>query len=119
MSVPRGTPLPVKVVGSSKFGPFPKQNAEKTYNMFMSDGYMLNFPGYKRVLELLSTATQGRGIFRSIRGNLIMAVIDSAVYELDNVLGITFIGNLNTTSGPVIMDENLNGQICIVDGLNA
>lgn len=119
MSVPRGTPLPVKVVGSSKFGPFPKQNAETTYNMFMSDGYMLNFPGYKRVLELLSTATQGRGIFRSIRGNLIIAVIDSAVYELDNVLGITFVGTLNTTSGPVIMDENLNGQICIVDGLNA
>lgn len=114
---PNSKPLPVKVVGSSIFGRYNKISSEKTYNMFMSDGFLVNFAGYERLLQLLP-AGEGRGIFTSVRGNFILVVVNSAVYTLNNVLAPTFIGNLATNAGPVFIDENLQNQICIVDGVS-
>jgi hypothetical protein len=108
--------IPVNVVGSSTFGIFPKISSEKTYNMFISDEWLIGFPGYHRIYELFGNIGEGRGIFRSIRGNFILVVINSAVYTFSNDFTATFIGNLNTNSGEVSIDENLNSQICIVDG---
>lgn len=109
------------LVGSSKFGISSKINAEKTYNMYISDGWLACFPGYKKVLDLKSSnddISTGRGFFRSIRGKLIIVVIGSSVYRLDENIGETFIGNINSTSGRVYIDENLSNQIAIVDGIN-
>lgn len=109
---------PVEIVGSSTFGRYQKISSAKTYNMFVSDDWLINTAGYSRVLQLLPQG-QGRGLFVSTRGNLIVAVINSFVYSISSNFVVTPIGNLNTQVGEVTIDENLNSQICIVDGLNA
>ncbi len=118
INTPGARQVPVNVVGSSTFGRYQKISSEKTFNMYISDNWLVNFPGYKRVYELLP-AGEGRGIFRSIRGDFLLVVVNSAVYRLDEDLGAILIGNLATNASPVFIDENLNNQICIVDGVNA
>ena len=112
--------LPIKVVGSSTFGRYGKISCEKTINLFESDQFLVPFAGYKRVLDLLPTGAtgSGRGIFHSIRGNFLIGVINSNVYRIDFTIGPQLIGSLNTNYGEVVIDENLNNQICIVDGVN-
>jgi hypothetical protein len=110
--------FPVVVAGSSTFGIEPKVNGEKTYNMFVSDEWLISLGGYQRVLDLLA-AGEGRGAFNSIAGKFFIAVVNANVYKISNLLGVTLIGQLQTSSGEVFMDENLNQQICIVDGLHA
>jgi hypothetical protein len=118
--------IPVNVVGSSTFGQFAKMSPSKTYNLYISSvgekdnqqQWLINFPGYKAQLQLLPFG-EGRGIFRSIRGNLMIAVLNANVYRIDTSLGAILIGSLNTDAGDVYIDENLNDQICIVDGTYA
>jgi hypothetical protein len=110
--------IPVNVCGSSKFSIWPKASLEKTYNMYISDGWMLSFPGYESV-ALESTSGKGRGVFRSIRGKFLLAVIGSGVYLINSSLAAQFVGNINTNTGEVSIDENLSNQICIVDGVDA
>ena len=119
--------------GSSTFGIHPKISAERTYNMYLSDEWLVNFAGYKKVVQFPSgtidpvtgtdipiTVGEGRGIFHSIRGNLMVVVINQKVFVLDSNLAIiTLPTDLDTTTGEVFIDENLSQQICIVDGLNA
>jgi len=115
---PNSEQVPVNIVGSSVFGRYHKISSEKTYNMFESDGWMVNFAGWKRALELLPTG-EGRGGFISIRGNFIVAVVNSAVYRINSNLSTILIGNLATFTGEVYIDENLANQVCVVDGVNA
>lgn len=115
---PNSEQVPVNIVGSSIFGRYHKISSEKTYNMFISDDWLINFPGWKRVVELLPEG-EGRGLFHSIRGNFLIAVVNSAVYRININLSTVLIGNLATFSGEVYIDENLSNQICIVDGVNA
>lgn len=116
---PKSEQLPLDIVGSSKFGDYPKISLEKTYNMFHSDGFLVPYPGYHKVVELLAGAgREGRGLFRSFRGDFMVAVIDNAVYKVNLNLGLELVGFLATSSGEVFMDENLSQQICIVDGTN-
>jgi len=114
---PKSEQLPINVVGSSSFGMYPKISLEKTYNMYESDGYLVPFPGYHKALELAANGVEGRGLFRSFRGDRMIAVVDSNVYEINTFLSPRLVGTLDTQSGEVFMDENLTGQICIVDGL--
>jgi len=114
---PNSEQLPLNIAGSSSFGNVPKISLEKTYNMFVSDGFLVPFPGYHKVLTLID-GVEGRGLFRSFRGNRLVAVVDSNVYDIDTNLGFRLVGTLNTSSGEVFMDENLSQQIAIVDGLN-
>ncbi len=127
---PASTDVDIQTVGGSFYGRYPKVSPEKTYNMFMTtagaeneEQWLVNFPGYKKVLDLAQSSTPasgvGRGQYNSIRGNLAIEVVGSQVYALTKGLGVTFIGNLTTTTGEVFMAENLNSQICIVDGVNA
>lgn len=109
---------PVNIVGSSKFGRYPKIDAEKTYNMLISDGWLINYAGYQRAVELLPQG-EGRGGFVSLRGNFAIVVVNAFVYRLTFDLAPTLIGTLATSRGEVFIDENLNQQICIVDGVNA
>lgn len=109
----------IQVVGGSTFGRYNKISDRRTYNMFISDGWLVDFPGYKKVLQIVSdtdTAVEGRGLFRSIRGDFIVAVINDQVWVADRYIGVTSVGSLRTTTGAVFMDENLSAQICIVDG---
>jgi hypothetical protein len=115
---PNAKQEPVNIVGGSTFGRYHKISSEKTINMFISDKWLINTAGYQKIYELLPEGL-GRAIFTSIRGNRLIVVVDSFVYSLNEHLVPTFVGMLGTERGVVYIDENLNSQICIVDGLNA
>jgi hypothetical protein len=118
MSISKGTQVPVNVVGSSTFGRYPKISLEKTYNMFISDEWLVNYPGYQKFTQILING-QGRGLFYSVRGQFLIAVVSSGVYKIQKNLAPQFIANIDTVSGEVFIDENLSSQICIVDGQSA
>lgn len=110
--------VPVNIVGGSTFGRYPKISLSKTYNMFVSDDWLVNYPGYKKQIHLIESAT-GRGLFASSRGNIMIAVVSSSVFRINIDMSYSFIASLDTSNGYVSIDENLNGQICIADGLFA
>lgn len=118
--------IPIKLVGSSVFGRYPTISSERTYNMFISssgDGgeeWLVNFPGYAARNTLVTGATVGRGLFHSVRGDFLLAVVGSAVIRINTVSSAAItVGSISTSEGEVSIDENLNSQICIVDGLHA
>lgn len=123
---PESNQLPVKVVGSSAFGRYPKINAEKTYNMFITTGgegdseerWLVNFAGYQRALTLLP-AGQCRALYNVIRGNFLIAVVNDTVFQILPSFQVVNVGNLSTTSGEVFIADNLSQQVCFVDGTNA
>lgn len=110
--------FPVQVAGWSSFGIEPKINGERTYNMLVSDDWLVCVPGYEKAIEFLPKG-EGRGVFKSENGNFFIAVINANVYRLNPGLGSILIGQLETSSGKVFIDENLARQICIVDGQSA
>ena len=142
---PNAQQMPVNIVGSSDFGRYQKISSEKTYNMFITtngaspteenfEAWLVNFPGYRRVLNFIDPALtpvtvprtpnqlpigSGRGLFHSVRGNFGLAVIGASVFKVTPNLSKILIGTINSNSGEVFMAENLNGQICIVDGSKA
>lgn len=118
MSTANSEQIAIDIVGSSSFGLYPKISLQKTYNMFISDDWLVNYAGFQAVSDTQFTG-KGRGLFRSIRGNFMLAVIGGALYKIKASLAPQFIANLSTTIGFVSMDENLAEQICIVDGVNA
>jgi hypothetical protein len=115
MRITKGQQVPVNVVGSSTFGRYPKISLEKTYNMFISDDWMVNYAGFQKASEVLPSG-EGRALFHSVRGQFLISVESSTVYKLGPNLAPQFIGNISTSSGEVFIDENLSSQICIVDG---
>ncbi len=46
------TQMPLDIVGSTKFGRYPKISVEQTWNMIISDGFLVPFAGYLKVAEL-------------------------------------------------------------------
>jgi len=110
--------VPINIVGSSTFGIYPKISAERTYNMFISDGWLINYAGFKKKIQFTSTG-QGRALFRSIRGGFLIAVEGNSVFRLNDNLVPILLGQLNTTTGFVSIAENLSSQICLVDGEKA
>ena len=100
------------IVGSTKFGIYPDVSAEETVNMFVSDNWLVPYPGYKQVLRL---GEVGRGLFYSSRANVMFAVIDDGLFVVDSGLGHQKVGTLNSLSGDVFMEENGKNQIAISD----
>lgn len=115
---PGAMEVEVNVVGSSTFGRYPKISLEKTYNMFISDGWLVNYAGFKKVAEA-ALEGEGRGIFHSIRGRFLLIVVSNIVYRVNENIDLTAVGFLESFSGEVFIDENLQSQICIVDGTSA
>jgi hypothetical protein len=115
---PNAKQEPVNIVGGSTFGRYRKISSEKTYNMFISDEWLVSTAGYQRVYNLLPSG-KSRSIYTSIRGGFLIVVIDAIVYRLNTSLQPTKIGTLESSSGFIFIDENLSSQICIVDGVNA
>ena len=113
---PNATQIPVRIVGSSIFGRHPFISDERTWNMFISDELLINFAGYNQAVEILTLGNEGRGLFHSVRGNFLLAVIAGTVYRIDPNLGNRPLFGLGSTTGEVFMDENLSNQIAIVDG---
>jgi hypothetical protein len=120
--------FPLNIVGSSTFGRYPKISVEKTYNMFMSDDFMVPYAGY--AIGVPSTefgnAESGRAIFTSTKFNAIVVVMGANVYLVNitysqDLQKVTFyqvfrIGTLQTQTGVVYIAENNKPQIGISDG---
>lgn len=117
--------MDLNLVGSSVFGRYPKINSEYTYNMFISDNFLVPYAGYKVAYPNLGG--EGRGCYSSVKFQRIVAVFDNKVYLInlfyDQNKQMTFdksavqIGTLLTTTGVVYITENNKPQICISDGV--
>lgn len=122
-SSPSMEEMPVDIVGSSTYGRDPKIMASRTFNMIIADDWLVDFAGYKNVLEVL-LGGKGRGIFNSTRANKLIVVISNNVYAI-SVYGTSatqqkqfttlLIGQINSFSGDVFIDDNNNNQIAICD----
>lgn len=124
---PRFIQHPLNIVGSSTFGRYPTISIEKTYNMFISDDWMVDYAGYKVAINAsdFNNGRIGRGAHASIKLNRIITIIDSNVY----LVQISFnqskgtvtasqankIGELQTNIGVVYIAENNKPQILISD----
>jgi hypothetical protein len=115
---PNAKEVPLRIVGSSIFGRYPIISDERTWNMFISDDWLINFAGYEETIQIVSTAAEGRGLYHSSRGNFLLAVINEKLYRINPNLGWFPLLTLATRTGEVFMDENLFSQIAIVDGIN-
>lgn len=113
---PNAQQMPVKIVGSSVFGRHAMISDERTWNLFISDEWLLNFAGYEQAVEILGLGVEGRGLFHSTRGNFLLVVIGANIYRIDPNLGWRFLYAMTSTNGEVFIDENLSSQIIIVDG---
>lgn len=111
---PTFTQVPLDIVGSTRFGRYPKISVEQTFNMIISDNFLVPYAGHMEVCNILDQAT-GRGIFTSVRFNHMIAVINNGVYLITNNDVFTKVGTLTTYSGPVYIDENNVNQIAICD----
>src|ERR1044072_1816682 len=106
--------LPVSMVGGNGFGRYPKISAEQTFNMLVSDDFLVPFAGYKKVLAIAEKGS-GRGLFNSIRFGHSIAVIDNGVYIIGSTLYGQRIGSLETFTGDVLIAENEKEEIAICD----
>ena len=120
--------LPVNIVGSSIFGRYPKISIEKTYNMFMSDNFMVPYSGYSIGITASNfiNSIEGRAIFTSTKFGELVVVEGSSVFLVNIEYSqsqekVTFfqvfkIGTLQTQTGVVYIAENNKPQIGISDG---
>lgn len=122
--------VPLNIVGSSTFGRYPKISVEKTYNMFVSDNFLVDYAGYEIIIpkRLLGNGKEGRGIFTSTKLGSLISVIDNNVFIIninyDQKLNkptyqqIFNIGQIDSFSGPVYITENNKPQILISDNVS-
>lgn len=123
-------PMPINIVGSSTFGRYPKISTEKTYNMFMSDNFMVPYSGYKSIKDAngspVSLGNHGRAIFYSNINQVFVGVFDLSVYtfylnynavtQTYSISGLFEIGVITNPNDNVYISENNAGQVAIVDG---
>ncbi|MFA6080763.1 MAG: hypothetical protein WC753_04805 [Candidatus Gracilibacteria bacterium] len=114
---PTFSQVALDIVGSTKFGRYPKISREETFNMIISDNFLVPYAGHSLVAEILQQA-QGRAIYTSNRYNHMIAVISNNVYTISTNLSVTRVGQIDTYLGDVYIDENNNNQIAICDKQN-
>lgn len=118
---------PLNVVGSSRFGRYPKINIEKTINMFISDNWLVNYPGYQFSIPASQLGREGRGLHVSTKLGRMIGVLDQKVflinifYDANTQMTLdssaVLIGSLLTNTGVVYIAENNKPQILISDGV--
>ena len=109
--------LPLEIVGSNQFGRYPKISYEQTINMIVSDDALVPYAGYVLVASLYGGRV-GRGLFSSINGDKMIAVIGERVFSIDVNFNATIVGRISTSAGPISIDENNAKQIAICDESN-
>ena len=111
--------IPLDLVGGNKFGRYKKVSVEQTFNMMVSDDALVDYAGYSFILELTNNPdAEGRGIFSSIKNNIMIAVVSDGVFSINHNLIPSPIGSLDTSVGEVYISENNAGQIALSDGVN-
>lgn len=111
--------IPLQIVGGNTYGRYPKINKAQTWNMMISDGFLVDYAGFQFIQEITNTVTAvGRGAHVSTVFNVMIVVAGNAVVSYDHNLVPTLIGRLATTTGEVYISENNAGQIAFSDGVN-
>jgi hypothetical protein len=128
---PKGV-IPVEIVGSSKFGRFPKVSAEKTFNMYVSDNWLMPTPGHIKLGDI-DPLQEGRGNFTSVAGKFMLSIIGNGIWRSnENIRKIgrqtpigdptevvaQKVGTIETYTGDVFIDENNASEIAICDKRN-
>lgn len=109
--------LPLNIVGSSVFNRYPKISAESTYNMFISDDWLVPYPGFKKIYDNKSGMGVGRGIYNSSSYNALFVVIGNNVYRISRGTNVELLySNITFSDAPVYIAENNNGEIIFCDG---
>ena len=110
----------LEIVGSNTFGRNARISPEQTFNMMISDNWLVQTPGYKRIVDLVGGGI-GRHIYSSSQGNFMIAIVDNRVYRIsgpaDNLVS-SLIFKIDTFFGDISVDENVAYQIAICDGLD-
>ncbi len=114
MRSPNQKQIPLDIVGSTAFGRYPKISIEQTFNMIISDDWLVPYAGYKKVAEIAASG-QGRGIYASNNLKQMIAVIDNNVYTVNQNIAYQEVGSIDTFDGDVFIDENNAGQVAICD----
>lgn len=109
--------MPLKIVGGTKYGRYSKISTECTYNMFISDGWLVPFSGYKKVATNISEG-RGRELYASEKLGKMVLVCGTEVFLVDRGLYKTKIGDLATNSTDISIAENNAEQIAIEDKKN-
>lgn len=116
-------PIPTDIVGSSTFGRDNKIQSSRTYNLLISDDWLVDTYGYA-VVKKVSPDLSGRGIFSSVRGEFILAVVGNKVLRLTPTIisgsplsniSAQEVGQIDTFTGDVFIAENNANQIAICD----
>lgn len=111
--------IPLDIVGGNKYGRYPKINQSQTWNMMISDGFLVDYAGFQFIEEITANPNaKGRGAHVSTVFDSMYVVAGNVVVRYDHNLVPSFIGVLTTASGPVYIAENNAGQIAFSDMVN-
>ncbi len=112
---PTFSQVALDIVGSTKFGRYPKISLEETFNMIISDNFLVDYAGHDIAIDIEKTG-QGRGIFTSVPGGFMIVVVGNGVFRIEPNLDVTRLSTtLHTSIGDVFIDENNTHQIIICD----
>lgn len=109
--------VPVNIVGSTKFGRYDKISSEQTYNMIISDEWLVPYAGYKKAIDIDSGGA-GRGIYHSTKFKHLILIINNGIYIVNESIQLNRVGSIDTYTGDVFMAENDANQIAICDKQN-
>jgi hypothetical protein len=109
--------IPIKMVGGSTFGRYPKINIEQTYNMIVSDDALVDYGGFKAIINT-GINGKGRGEFTSLRAEKAYACVGNGIFSIDANNNYTRIATISTSNGDVFFAENEKKEIAICDKLN-
>lgn len=111
--------IPLDIVGGNRYGRYPKINQAQTWNMMISDGFLVDYAGFQFIEEITSNPnSKGRANHVSTVYNIQITVAGNAVVSFDHNLVATRIGTLETSIGDVYIAENNNAQIALSDGVH-
>jgi hypothetical protein len=107
--------IPLDTVGSNTYGRYPKISQSQTYNMMISDGFLVDYAGFFFIQQIASSG-DGRGDLTSTVFNRLYAVVGAEVVFFNEALVPQVVGLLTTTTGEVFIAENTAGQVAFSDG---
>lgn len=109
--------IDLDLVGSNTYGRYPKISQSQTYNMMISDGFLVDYAGFLFIQQIAASG-EGRGDHTSTVFNRLYAVVGSEIVFFNESLVPTVVGLLTTTTGEVFIAENTAGQVAFSDGVN-
>ena len=107
--------IPLDIVGSTRFSRYSKISKESTYNMIISDGALIPYSGYRKIIDLKPGGSSGRNSYVSPKYQHEIAIIDNDVFSVSNDFSKSLIGKIDTSTGSVFITENNANEIAITE----